>query len=289
MILHTNRLEMARTYKKRPGARRYCSYSTDTLAAAVSAIESKRLTLSQASRQYSISKGTLSNKIKGLHPKKIGMPTAFTELEEMTLVNHIKVVGQWGYPFTTLDMRFVAKNYLDSIGRNVKRFRNNMPSSDWARSFLKRHATEICQRLCQNIKRVRAAVSADEVKKYFENLQISLTNEDGSMVEATNILNYDETNLTDDPGIKRCIFRRGVKYPERIQDSTKVSTSITFCGSASGQVLPPYVVYKSEHLWDLWTQGGPRRSRYNRSKSGWFDAVTFADWFSSVFVTVFTK
>ena len=62
--------------------------------------------------------------------------------------------------------------------------------------------------------------------------------------------------MTDDPGIKRCIFRRGVKYPERIQDSTKVSTSKMFCGSASGQDLPPYVEYKSEHLWDLWTQEG---------------------------------
>jgi len=45
------------------------------------------------------------------------------------------------------------------------------------------------------------------------------------------------------------------------------------------EILPPYVVYKAEHLWDLWTTGCLKGARYNRSKSGWFDAVTFKDWF----------
>ena len=57
-----------------------------------------------------------------------------------------------------------------------------------------------------------------------------------------------------------------------------------FCGSASGSVLPPYVVYKAEHLWDRWMEGGPKGARYNRSKSGWFDSVTFSDWFQSIFL-----
>lgn len=34
----------------------------------------------------------------------------------------------------------------------------------------------------------------------------------------------------------------------------------------------------------LWTQGGMKGARYNRSKSGWFDAVTFQDWFQKLFV-----
>lgn len=55
-------------------------------------------------------------------------------------------------------------------------------------------------------------------------------------------------------------------------------------GTADGQSLPIYVVYKSEHLWDQWLEGGPEDCRYNRSKSGWFDGVTFEDWFLSVIV-----
>lgn len=67
-------------------------------------------------------------------------------------------------------------------------------------------------------------------------------------VPPSNIYNYDEANLSDDPGQKRVITKRGVKYPERILNSTKSSTSIMFCGNAKGKLLPPYVVYKSKEM-----------------------------------------
>jgi len=57
-----------------------------------------------------------------------------------------------------------------------------------------------------------------------------------------------------------------------------------FCGSASGVVLPPYVVYRADNLWNTWTGGGPVKARYNRSSSGWFDACIFTDWFEHLFL-----
>ena len=44
-----------------------------------------------------------------------------------------------------------------------------------------------------------------------------------------NIVNYDETNLTDDPGRRQAIFRRGTKYPERVMNCTKSATSLLAC------------------------------------------------------------
>jgi hypothetical protein len=73
--------------------------------------------------------------------------------------------------------------------------------------------------------------------------------------------------------------RRGSKYPERVLNSTKVSYSVMFCGNAAGTAVPPYIIYKSEHLWTTWTEDGPDGARYNRTKSGWMDSVTFEDWF----------
>ncbi|KAG4078417.1 hypothetical protein HA402_013128 [Bradysia odoriphaga] len=127
------------------------------------------------------------------------------------------------------------------------------------------------------------------MEQYFNNLQVTLTNDDGTMVPPENVYNFDETNLSDDPGVKKCIFKRGVKYPERICDSSKASTSLMFCGNATGKMLPPYVVYKAKHLYPTWMEGGPSDTRYNRSKSGWFDASIFADWFSSMFVPFIRK
>jgi len=39
------------------------------------------------------------------------------------------------------------------------------------------------------------------VNTYFDNLSQSLKNEDGSDIQPQNIFNFDETNLTDDPGV----------------------------------------------------------------------------------------
>ena len=88
-------------------------------------------------------------------------------------------------------------------------------------------------RLCQNITTRRAEVGHDEVKKYFNNLEISLEG-----VPASHIINYDETNLTDDPGRKKCIFKRGVKYPDRVLNATKGAISLMYAGTAAGDLLP---------------------------------------------------
>lgn len=97
-----------------------------------------------------------------------------------------------------------------------------------------------------------------------------------------NIWNYDETCLTDDPGQEKVIIRKGTKYPERIINASKANISVMFAGSAAGELMPPYVVYKSTHLWNTWTNGGPPGTRYNITKSGWFDSLTFLDWFESM-------
>lgn len=57
-----------------------------------------------------------------------------------------------------------------------------------------------------------------------------------------------------------------------------------FAGAADGTILPMYVVYKAEHLWDSWMEGGPEKTRYNRSISGLFDMTCFEDWFITVIV-----
>ena len=85
----------------------------------------------------------------------------------------------------------------------------------------------------------------------------SLTKPDGDTeIPPSNLFNFDEANLSDNPGTKKCLFKRGVKYPERVKDSTKASISMMFCGSADECMLPAYVVHKAEHIWSTWTEGG---------------------------------
>ncbi len=88
----------------------------------------------------------------------------------------------------------------------------------------------------------------------------------------------------DHPGAKQAIFKRGVKYADQIQDSTKSAVSVMMCGSASGVLLPPYTVYKAKHTYESWTVGGPKGAIYNSTKSGWFDMFVFNDWFHKTFL-----
>jgi len=270
---------MVRVYKRKIGARRYKDYTEDTLAKAVADVENGILSIRDSAAKYGVSKSTIGRKLHHKHDGPVGHPTIFSPEEESAIVKHVTTVADWGFPMSLLELRLLGKLYLQRAGRTVACFPNNTPGKDWAARFVSRHSALLTRRVCQNIKVTRSQVSADVVNKYFDNLTSTL-----SGVPAENIANYDETNLSDNPGAVKCLFRRGTRYPERVMNSTKTSTSVMFTGTASGALLPTYVVYKAENMWQSWTEGGPAECRYNRSKSGWFDAVCFNDWFDTVIV-----
>lgn len=56
----------------------------------------------------------------------------------------------------------------------------------------------------------------------FKELEETLTTDTPS----TNIVNYDETNFTDDPGAVKFVVNHGVKHAYRTLDTTKSSTRI---------------------------------------------------------------
>ena len=130
-------------------------------------------------------------------------------------------------------------------------------------------------------RRKRASISKEQLKQYFDKIQNELKD-----VAPCNIWNYDEANLRDDPGARKYVMKRGTKYPERIMDSSKVAFSVMFCGNAEGEVLPPYAVYKSVHLYSQWVAAAPPGTRYNQSKAGWFDETTYTDTFFTLMLLI---
>ena len=277
--------DMVRKYKQKEFARSYFSYTQQQLDDALKAVRNG-MKLRDARDKFKVPVGTLSNKLKNKHTLKPGHPTVFSSEEELSLCNHLKVVSDWGFPFGYFEAQILVQSYLKLQNREITCFKNNIPSTEWVRAFLARHKEHLTFRMCQNIKTARAEKHVDEIADFFEHYKQSVGVDSSGMskVPATHIFNYDETNLADDPGAKKCIFKRGVKYPDRVMNSSKSSTSIMFCGSASGAMLPCYVVYKSECLWNTWMEGGPPNTRYNRTKSGWFDSVCFEDWFEACFI-----
>ena len=103
-------------------------------------------------------------------------------------------------------------------------------------------------------------------------------------IPPSNIFNYDETNITDNPGSKLVITIRGRNRVERKVHHSKSLISIMFTGSAAGTFLPPMVVYKSEIKYREWIRGGPVNTVYDCTKNGWFNGPTFETWFFKQFV-----
>lgn len=272
---------MPRKYVRKPGM---TINRPETLEQILTEIRQKRISVRAAALKYGIHRNVLSNKLKNKAPKKCGGQTIFTEDEEAVIVAHIVTLSSYGFPVNKRELRFIVKSFLDKQGRTVVKFKNNLPGIEWANSFVSRHAQQISNRTARNITYSRASVNEKVVNEFFNNLEKELEG-----VPPSHIWNYDETCLVDDPGISKVLVKRGCKYPENIKNSSKSNTSIMMCGSAGGELAPVYVVYKAEKMWESWTENGPEKCRYNRTKSGWFDFQCFEDWFVSLMLPILKK
>jgi hypothetical protein len=84
-----------------------------------------------------------------------------------------------------------------------------MPTRRWVDRFMGRHP-DFRLRSANPIKRARAGVSREVIKEFFDNYIVAVEG-----IPPENILNYDETNFSDNPGVKKCLFRKGTKYCEQ--------------------------------------------------------------------------
>lgn len=274
---------MVRNYKRRWGGRPYKYYNAEKVDLAVSDVKKKKLSIRGAAEKYGVPKSTISDKINNKHTRDAGRPKALSNEEERFLIEGIKKMAEWGFPLHMRDIRELVHIYMENKGITDRRFRNgNIPGKEWMRNFISRYKGEISVRLSENIKRVRAAVNHEMINKYFDELEKSLEG-----VPSANIVNYDETNFSDDPGKIKVVVKRGSKHADRIMDSSKSSVSVMMAAAGSGKLLAPYVVYKAQHLYPAWLENGPPGTAYNRNKSGWFDQTIFEDWFRKIALPYF--
>ena len=147
--------------------------------------------LYDAADRYIVPKSTLNRIVLRLQNKAQGGQTSLTPEEENMFEDHLIQLGDWGFPFSSLDLRLTVRGYLDKLCRIIKKFSNNT-LGEWARNFMKHHSYKIRPRNCQNIKSSRADLNRDSFEKYFENLKDVIKD-----VPPGNLLNYDEANLSD--------------------------------------------------------------------------------------------
>ena len=157
------------------------------------------LSINKASKTY-IPRGTIQNKMKNVHSKSVGCPAIFTKPEEELFATRAVTMCNWGFPLDKLDLRMIVNAYLTKQNRVMKEFTSNIPGDDWVTSFMDRHG--LTNRIATNIRRKRAQISKEQLQEYFNNVEQELKD-----VPASNIWNYDETNLRDDPGARKYVTK----------------------------------------------------------------------------------
>lgn len=71
--------------------------------------------------------------------------------------------------------------------------------------------------------------------------------------------------MSDAIGYSKVIVHRQTSNAYRVQGGTggKSYISVMFCSSATGVLLPPFVVYKAKRMFGDWCVGGPEGAGYS--------------------------
>ena len=233
------------------------------------------MTYRKAAEKHGLSKSSVERQYK--RRKIVGRPSALSEVEEELIAQLTDDVAEWGFPIGRFEVKLMVKDLLDRKG--VQKFKNNIPGEDWYVNWHKRN--RMSERLAASIKVARAGVDKNTVDVFFDKLEdvCKLHN-----IKPENLYNYDETNFQNNAGKSWVIVRRGRRRVEKVQDDTKQSFSVMWCGSAAGEMLPPTVVYKAKNVYEHWTTDAPAGSTFMSTESGWFDSKSFSLWFTENFL-----
>jgi hypothetical protein len=118
-----------------------------------------------AAAKYNIPKTTLQQRLVGWskYPRKIGRKTELLRGEEMAIAQNLAALGDFGLAFDIQNIKSFIQDHLNRQERIDKKFKDNLPGTDWVNGFLNRHNSLLSKRICQNISHKRAAVSEENV------------------------------------------------------------------------------------------------------------------------------
>ncbi|CAF1290818.1 unnamed protein product, partial [Didymodactylos carnosus] len=205
--------------------------------------------------------------------------------QEALIVKMLATFDDWGFPRTRRETIDLTTKFIREAGLCSK-FRIGYPGIEWLRLFLKRWSNELKQRSSALLEISRAvALTEDRVNVWFKNYGDVLEKLD-IRDRPSQVFNMDETGFLDNRGKKRVIVRNSKRHPAyRIHGGTaKQNTTVLFCISAGGQVLPPLIIFKAKTLRSNWCTGSVKGTCYGANKSGWINEDTFIQWMKKCFI-----
>ena len=256
----------------------YRDWSDISMREALDAIHNG-MSVSKASVMYGIPRTTLNDhKLGKVKPGvKAGPPSLLSTAEEDDLVKFLLTSADIGYGRTRNEVLNIASRLLARKG--VER----VVSNGWWNKFLCRHP-HLQTRTPATLSVSRARASTREcIDAYFDLLENTLQ-ETGLADYPALYFNMDETGFALDPKPSKTVHLRGEKNILSISSGSKAQITVIACVSATGQTIPPLIVWKRKTMAPEMATGEIPGTHYGFSENGWTTSILFDSWFKKLFM-----
>lgn len=200
----------------------------------------------------------------------------FTDEQEQALTEYYNNCALMFYGLTTKDCRKVAYEMavINKLKMPQSWIANQMAGIDWLKSFRKRH-NDLSLRKPEACSLARAtAFNKDTVNVFFNNLH-EVYKRHSSFADGTRVYNLDETATTTVQKPQKVIGPKG-KNIGKVTSGEKGTLVTTCCFiSASGQALPPVLIFPRKNYKDHMLKGAPPGSLGLATSSGWMNSELF--------------
>ena len=256
----------------------YGGYTPEQMDKAVSAVQ-QQMSIRAAAEMYGVPKSTLGDRISGRIPPGTdsGASRYLADSEEEKLAEFIVGCALIGYPKTIRDILVIVQSILASRGVN------RIITYGWWEAFRRRHP-DLTLHVPSSLTKARALASNRVVvDRYFDLLKETLLENDLKDCPCQ-IFNMDESGMPLDPKSLKTIHVRGDTNPVTAATGDKAQITIVACVSASGNYIPPMVIWDHKSLKQQWTTGEVAGTLYGMSSNGWMDMSLFEKWFTRHFL-----
>lgn len=281
---------MPRSYKKKKPPP---SYSLQDLQEAVQMVMEKKMSQREAQKKYGIPKSVIQLRVSGkvsIEHKGAGRPTTLTEKDEQDIAECLLARAKFGYPCDRRELLNLVAEYVKT-NNIINVFTDGVPGEDWYLGFMRRHPRLTLKKpeLLQALRKQNA--TPDIVYDFYDTLQSVY--EDKNLInpdKACFVFNTDESGFKSDPSRLRGIGEKGKSLSRVSGGSGRESTTVLACASASGAVMPPFVVFKGAAVQPRWvSEKAYPDTHYAVSKGGWMEGPIFYNWFMKAFVPYVNK
>lgn len=250
-------------------------WTNEAMQAAMDDVKSGKSSLSFAARMYNVPRSTLHDRVSGKveHGKNPGPEPYLSAAEEKEFANFLVDVAKAGYGKTRQQVRNIA----GMTARDKGKIESSKVSHGWFRRFLQRQP-HLSYRRGDPTANVRMNCLTEEaISDYFELLKAELTSNE-LMNSPNRIYNVDETGICLDGHAPRVVALKGQKKVRYRTSGNKNQVTVIACVSASGQCIPPFVIFDAKRLNQDWRKGEVAGTSYGLSDNGWVDTELFKGW-----------